>query len=244
MSARIKAFLVHLVGSVLIGLSVLFLVFKLWYPAPLHEAVGVTRIFLLLLLVDVSLGPLLTLLVFKVGKKTLVLDMVVVLLLQLGALGYGLLAVTDGRPVWLVFNVDRFDLVRALDIDERQIEEAEALYRSAPWSGPQWVGAAAPADLVMRNSIVFEALQSHVDIAQRPNLYQPLADMKAEVRLKLRPLEELAAYNDEEYMRATLSQWPQADAWLPLMANAKPMTVLLRRDTAEVVAIVALSPWD
>ncbi len=38
------------------------LVFGVWYPAPLHQALGVTKIFLLLLLVDVVLGPLMTLL--------------------------------------------------------------------------------------------------------------------------------------------------------------------------------------
>ncbi|MOA65376.1 hypothetical protein D3C78_1917430 [compost metagenome] len=68
--------------------------------------------------------------------------------------------------------------------------------------------------------------------------------MDDDLRQKLRPLESLANYNDEQQLRATLSDWPTADAWLPLMANAKPMTVLLRKDTAEVVAVVELKPWD
>lgn len=244
MPARIKAFLIHLAASAFICLVVLFLVFCIWYPSPLHEAVGVTRIFLLLLLVDVSLGPLLTLLVFKVGKKTLVFDLAVVLLLQLGALSYGLWTVTEGRPAWLVFNVDRFDLVRALDIDARQLDDAEEVYRSAPWGGAQWVGAVAPADVEVRNNIIFEALQSHVDIAQRPNLYRPLAGMAADIRFSLRSVDSLTNYNDDEKVHSILRQWPDADAWLPLMANAKPMTVLMRRDTAEVIAIVDLNPWN
>lgn len=244
MSARLKAFFLHLGGSAVIALLTLVLVFQLWYPAPLHEAVGVTRIFLLLLLVDVMLGPLLTLLVFKVGKNTLAFDLGVVLLLQLGALGYGLWTVAEGRPAWLVFNADRFDLVRTLDVDRRQLSEAREEYRMAPWFGPEWVGAAKPVDMAQQNAILFESLMARIDIAQRPNLYRPLADMGDDLRQKLRPLESLANYNDEQQLRAILNRWPNADAWLPLMASAKPMTVLLRKDTAEVIAIVELNPWD
>ncbi|MOA49411.1 hypothetical protein D3C78_1722900 [compost metagenome] len=54
----------------------------------------------------------------------------------------------------------------------------------------------------------------------------------------------MANYNDEQQLRTILNRWPTADAWLPLMAGAKPMTVLLRKDTAEVIAIVELNPWD
>lgn len=244
MPARFKAFLLHFASSAIVGILTLVLVFQLWYPAPLHEAVGVTHIFILLLLVDVVLGPLLTLLVFKVGKKTLIFDLSVILLLQLSALGYGLWAVAEGRPAWLVYNVDRFDLVRVLDIDERQLSEAREEYRTAPWFGPEWVGAAKPVDIAQQNVLLFESLMSRIDIAQRPNLYRPLTEMTDELRLRLRPLEALANYNDEQQLRTTLSHWPTADAWLPLMANAKPMTVLLRKDTAEVVAVVELKPWD
>ncbi|WP_313056119.1 hypothetical protein [Pseudomonas lopnurensis] len=90
MPARIKAFLMHLAVSAVIALLAVLLVFHIWYPAPLHEALGVTHIFLLLLLADVILGPLLTLVVFKIGKKTLIMDLAVIACLQLAALAYGL----------------------------------------------------------------------------------------------------------------------------------------------------------
>ena len=45
-SPRFKAFAIHLCGSLAIGLAMLWLVFGVWYPAPLHEAVGVTDIFM------------------------------------------------------------------------------------------------------------------------------------------------------------------------------------------------------
>ena len=58
MSGRFRAFSWHLSASALVALLTLLLVFFVWYPSPLHEAVGVTHILLLLLAVDVTLGPL------------------------------------------------------------------------------------------------------------------------------------------------------------------------------------------
>lgn len=124
MTPRIKAFLIHLAISIVVALAAMALVFGLWYPSPLHAALGVTGIFLLLLAVDVVLGPCLTLVVFKPGKKTLVFDLAVIVVLQAAALVYGLYTVAEGRPAWLVFAHDRFDVVRVVDINTEHIDEA------------------------------------------------------------------------------------------------------------------------
>src|SRR5690554_961195 len=75
---RIAAFSVHLIISVIVALVVIGLVFFVWYPVPLHTAVGVTGIFLLLLMIDVCLGPLLTTVIYKKGKTTLRIDLAVI----------------------------------------------------------------------------------------------------------------------------------------------------------------------
>jgi len=243
MPARIKAFLMHLAVSAVIALLAILLVFHIWYPAPLHEALGVTHIFLVLLLVDVILGPLLTLLVYKVGKKTLITDLAVIACLQMAALGYGLWTVAEGRPAWIVYNVDRFDVVTVVDIDTRQLNEALAQYRNAPWTEPQWVGTVKPDGPEQRSNILFEAVQGGSDIAQRPNLYRPLAEMTEAIRQRAQPLEKLNDFNDAAAVRDALQSWPSAAAWVPLMARAKPMVVLLGENKSEVIAIVELAPW-
>lgn len=242
-SPRFKAFVIHLCGSLTIGLAMLWLVFGVWYPAPLHEAVGVTGIFVMLLAVDVVIGPLLTLLVFKVGKKTLVFDMAVILLLQVSALAYGVWTVAEGRPAWLVFNADRVDVVRALDIDTRQLEAAAPDYRNAPWFGPRWVGADSPDDPKQRQALMLEAAAGGSDVPQRPELYRPLEQMAPAIRAKALPLERLAVFNDSARVQAELKPWGGADAWLPLMAGAQSMVVLINKDSAKVVAVVNLLPW-
>lgn len=244
MPARIKAFSLHLTISALIALAVIAVVFYLWYPAPLHNAVGVTNIFLIILAVDVVLGPLLTLLVYKVGKKTLVMDLTVIAVLQVAALGYGLWTVAEGRPAWLVFAADRFDLVRILDIDERKLDQAPAQYRKPSLLGPQWVAAVSPTDNSEKSDILLESVFAGVDIAQRPNLYQPLELQKEAIQQRLLELSALPAINTAESIEAVLAKHPSADAWLPLRASNQDMVVLMRKDTAEVIAIVDLRPWD
>ena len=167
MVVRIKAFLLHLLCSAGVALAALYLVFGLWYAAPLHQALGVTHIFLLMVVVDVVLGPLLTLVVYKPGKRTLKFDLAVIVLLQLAALGYGLWTVAQGRPAWLVFNVDRFDVVQIVDIDTRRLTEALPRYRAPAWLGPEWVAARRPEDPERRAEIMFEAAQGGNDVAQR-----------------------------------------------------------------------------
>lgn len=243
MTSRLKAFLIHLLISTCIAVAVIGLVFFIWYPAPLHTAVGVTQIFLILLAVDVVLGPLLTLLVYKVGKKTLVMDLTVIALLQLGALGYGLWTVAEGRPAWLVYGANRFELVRTLDIDERNTG-THATYAKPSWFGPQWVGAASPIDLNAHNDILFEAVGGGFDIYQRPNLYRPLSDMRPSIQSNLQNLDKLARYNPQATIDTVLNNHPTANAWLPLRTDNQDMVVLMQKDTAKIIAIVDLRPWD
>lgn len=243
-SSRARAFGWHVAASCVIAVLTLLLVFLVWYPVPLHDAVGVTTIFLLILLVDVSLGPAVTLMICKTGRRVPVIDIVLIVGLQLSALGYGLWAVAEGRPVWLVFNADRFDLVRANEVDVRKLDEARPEYRSAPWLGPKWVAAKRPVDAEARNAILFEALLAGVDLAQHPEHFVGLAEVTEEVLSRSRPLDELYGYNERKEVAEVLQQWPQADAWLPLKSGARSMTVLLDSSSAGVVSVVDLRPWE
>lgn len=243
MPVRLKAFLLHLAVSAFIALLALLLVFRLWYPAPLHEALGVTHIFLLLLLVDVILGPLLTLLAYKAGKKNLAMDLTIIAALQLSALGYGFWNVVEGRPAWIVYNVDRFDVVTVVDIDTRQLDEAPMQYRNAPWAGPQWVAAANPDNPDKHRDLIFESIVGGSDLAQRPNLYRPLEEMTEAMLKRAQPLTTLNSFNDPATVHATLQKWPTARAWVPLMARTRPMVVLLGENMSDVISIVELHPW-
>lgn len=67
-------------------------VWALVSPYPYREISGGRELFLLLVAVDVVMGPLITLMIFNTGKprRELQLDLIVVGVLQLAALAYGL----------------------------------------------------------------------------------------------------------------------------------------------------------
>lgn len=77
---------------------------------------GVAHILLIVLLIDVIIGPILGFFVYKEGKKSLKIDLTVIIILQLAALIYGLFYIYQGRPIALAFQNNQFELVRYNDI--------------------------------------------------------------------------------------------------------------------------------
>lgn len=246
MGLRHRAFFYHLAGSLLWAVFALFVVFGIWYPRPLQIATGVTGVFLLIIIVDVILGPLLTLIVFRPGKsrRALRFDLIVIITVQLLALAYGLVTVSQGRPVWMVFNIDRFDLVQAYELDNPYREQAHKQYQQLSWIGPQWVAARVPDDKNARDELLFDSLFAGVDLPQRPDLYVPYAEEQERIINKARSLEELKQYNLVADVEKVLRQHPEASAYLPMMGQAESVTVLINKDTADVIAVVDLRPWQ
>ena len=242
MSKRLKFFLSHLSLSFLIALLVIGLVFFIWYPSPLANAVGVTHIFLMLLVIDVILGPLLGLLVYKEGKKSLKFDLTVIIFLQLIALFYGIYSIEQGRPAWLVYNVDRFELVRKNEIIQDNIAKALPQYQQPSWLKPQFVATEFAKDANQRSDDMFAEVLGGISIAQRPERYVELNKAKKQMQQRAQKLELLQQYNNKTDVEKVLAKYPQATAFLPMKASAVDMTVLIDQK-ANVVKIVDLRPW-
>lgn len=242
MSKRLKFFLNHLTLSFLIALLVVGLVFFIWYPFPLAKAVGVTHIFLMMLAIDVIVGPLLGLLVYKEGKRTLKFDLSVIITIQILALCYGIYSIAEGRPVWLAYNIDRFELVRKNEIIEKNIAQALPQYQQVSWLKPQFVATEFSQDAKQRNDDMFAEVLGGVSLAQHPERYLALSKVKDQIQKRAQPLKLLQQYNPKSVVEKTLAQYLQATAFLPLKAGSVDMTVLVDQ-SGEVVEIVDLRPW-
>lgn len=240
---RVKLFICHFSLSVLVAFLVVIGVFLVWYPTPLAKAVGVTHIFLMLIIIDVILGPILGFLVYKEGKKTLKFDLAVVILIQFSALCYGVYSIAQGRPVWLVYNVDRFELVRSNELIEKNIQHASVQFQSPSLFKPQYAAVQFAKDPKQRSEDMFAEISSGISLAQRPERYVSLVQVKQLMQQRAQSLNMLEQFNDKADIKKVLSKYPQADAWVPLKANAVDMVVLLKKDTAEVIKIVDLRPW-
>ena len=244
MPKRLKFFLRHLAVSLLIALFVISIVFFVWYPSPLATAVGVTHIFLMLLVIDVILGPLLGLLVYKEGKKTLKFDLSVIILIQIAALCYGVFSIEQGRPAWLVYNVDRFELVRKNELVDTNIQQAQPRFQKPSWFKPQYVATEFAKDIQQRNDEMFAEVLGGISIAQRPERYVELTQAKTQIKQRALPLVELQQYNSKTEVEKTLAEYPKANAWLPLKANAVDMVVLVNKESASIIKVVDLRPWQ
>lgn len=243
MTHRLNFFLSHLLLSFLVALWVVGVVFFIWYPSPLATAVGVTHIFLMLLVIDVILGPLLGLLVYKEGKKTLKFDLSVIILIQIAALCYGVFSIEQGRPAWLVYNVDRFELVRKNELVDTNIQQAQPQFQQPSWFKPQYVATEFAKDIQQRNDEMFAEVFGGISIAQKPERYVPLIKVKHQIQQRAQNLELLKQFNDQQSVQKILAKYPQADAFVPLKATAVDMTVLIDKEKGEVVKIVDLRPW-
>lgn len=243
MTKRLIFFLSHLSISILLALIIIAWVFLIWYPQPLAQAVGVTHIFLMMVAVDVVLGPILGFFVYKEGKKTLKFDLSVIILIQLSALGYGLYSIAQGRPVWLVYNVDRFELVRNNEIIDTNIQKVQAQFRNPSWFKPKFAAVQIAKNSEERSKNMFEELLGGVSLAQRPERYVGLVQVKPQIQKRAQNLNDLEKYNSKQEVKTVLKEYPSADAWVPLKANAIDMVVLMNKNSAQVVKIVDLRPW-
>lgn len=233
----------HLAASVLVATCAACIVFMFWYPYPLNTAVGVTYIFLMMLGIDMVLGPFLSWLVYKEGKKSLKFDLTVIILIQLLALGFGLYKIADGRPAWLVFNVDRFELVKNNEIVIQNKNQVSEEFRQPSYLQPQFSATEFAKDAKTRTEDMMIELADGISIAQRPERYISLEKAKSQTLERGQSLDLLNKYNTKIQVQQILSQYPDAKIYLPLAATKQDMTVLLNSQ-GDIIKIVNLRPWN
>ena len=232
-SSRIRFFIKHLTVSVCIALLIIAVVFFIWYPAPLAKTEGVSNIFLMLLTIDVILGPLLGLLVYKKGKKTLKMDLSIIIFIQILALSYGVYAIAKPRPAWIVQAGWLFELVPANSIDSENQLKAQAPYCSNPIFGPQWV---AVNEYKNPNSFL---ATPHL----MPALYADMSYAKQRLSQYALQLKDLYTFNEKNNVDKVLDNYPNAKYWMPLRTSGKGLVVLLGQEY-QVIQIVDLDPWE
>jgi hypothetical protein len=181
----------HLLISAAIAAVAIALILGVWYPGPLFEAAGGLGLLNLLVGVDVVLGPLLTLIVFRAGKPGMKFDLAVIGTVQLAALVYGCSVVFLARPAFIVFVKDRFELVAAVDLAPEDLAAAKyPQFRSAPWTGPGLAAADLPADPAERQKLI-ELAAAGLDAQNFPRFYVPYAERAKEVLAKAETVAQL-----------------------------------------------------
>jgi hypothetical protein len=246
---RLRASAIHLGLSLAVAALAALLVFGLWYPYPYREISGGRELFLLVVAVDVIMGPLITLTIFNRAKPWAELrrDLCIVALLQLGALGYGLWTVFVARPVHLVFEIDRFRVVHAIDVAPELLPQAPRDIDALPLLGPTLLSLRPFKSDREKMEATMAALQG-VTLGSRPDLWQAYAVGVPEILNMARPVSQLKTRFAEragEIDRVLASAGPSAQSWvyLPMIGRKFFWTVLLDPATAEVKAYLPLDSF-
>lgn len=236
--------------SAIIAAAVFVLMLLLWYKPPLFSAVGGQQVLLILLGVDVSLGPLITLIIFdpQKSRKALTFDLAVICILQISALIYGVNVVFQARPAFIVFSKNSFDLVTANMLSKEDIARARyPNYRSLPLTGPLYVYSELPTNLKERYEVVLGAF-SGKDLPQFPQYYMPYADHMAAAGRAAKSIAELKKLNPNrtaEIDNAVRSSG-QTEAelgFVPLRAKYQDQVVVLKKKDGKVLEMLQMHPW-
>lgn len=244
---RWKASAIHLSISAIIALIAAAVFLLIWYPPPYFTAAGADELVLLLVGVDVCLGPLLTLIVFKPGKRGLRFDLTCIGIVQSIAFVYGLNVVLDSRPIFLVGVKDRFVLVSANEISDDDLANGSAPeFRSRSWTGPRLVSAHLPADPVERNALISEAFSGR-DVQNLPKYYAPFAKASPDLLAHTKSVEALKLSSEE---RSKLVAWmgehrldPSTARWLPLVARKRDCVMFVDPADAAPKGAIVIDPW-
>jgi hypothetical protein len=248
---RLGAAFIHLGISLALAALAALLVFLVWYPYPYREISGGRSLFLLVVSVDVIMGPLMTLVVFNRSKprRELRRDLTIIGLLQLAALTYGLWTVAVARPVHLVFEIDRFRVVHAIDIPADLLSHAPVDLQQLPLMGPTLLSVREFKDGKESFDATMAALQG-VSLSARPDLWQSYAKAKPKVIAHAHPLDELKnrfPARSVEIDRAVADLSPTRPAtsvgYLPMIGRSSFWTVLIDVNTAEVIAFVPIDSF-
>ncbi len=212
MRFRLKAFGLHLLGSATALTLVLGAFYLGWYRWPGWYLSGVLHIVGILVMVDVFLGPALTLTVSNPAKAhhALARDIAIIVTVQCAALVYGALTLWSGRPLYYTFSADRLEFVQASDIEKGELGLARRQNPSlAPhwYSLPRWVWAPLPNDPEEAMRIMHEAsLGSGKDVIDMPRYFRPWREGLPELRKRLRALDDMQYFSkpEKELLRTRL----------------------------------------
>jgi hypothetical protein len=219
-----------------------------WYGWELFGVMGGQRLLLLLAVIDIVIGPLLTLIVYKTGKPSLRFDLAVIALLQLGFLAYGLYVMASSRPVFLVGVADRFELVFASELDPQDIASApDERFRKLSLSGPVLVGGLMGQTSQERYQLTMSGFAGK-DIQHMPDRYVDYAQVSKDLLAQSKPAEELAATSETARRKLEAAAKdigrPLAQLrTLPIISKRGRATMLMDPESGAPLRPVEVDPW-
>jgi len=233
----------HLLISIAIAAAVLALLLLVWYPGPLFEAMGGMGLLFILIGVDVVLGPTVTLIIFKQGKRGLKLDLAIIGAVQLAALLYGVHVMYLAHPAYIAFVKVQFQVATPAELEPERLAQAKyPQFRRLPLGKPVFLAADVPDDPPSRYELT-NAVMAGLDVQHFPKYYLPYAERTKEILAASQPLERIRKDEPEtgKIIDAYLARSGKNESdlrYLPLRGRDAWIAVLIDARTAEPVKML------
>jgi len=166
---RWQAFGMHLLVSLSLFITMCTIIVVFWYPGVLFTTEGGWQGVRLIAGIDFVIGPTLTLLVYKPGKKGLKFDLTVIGILQVICITYGMYVVNYSRPAVVAYADGIYYTTPLLRFDSRGIDVNQSELLTGNY--PIWVNIKLPENkedrLAVKIKRMWKGLETSVD------LYEP-----------------------------------------------------------------------
>ena len=246
MHFRLKAFSLHLLSSATVLTLILGCLYFGWYHWPGWYLTNVTTVVLVMVGVDVVLGPTLTLIIANKNKprRELTRDIGIIVAVQLCALAYGSVQLWNGRPLYYVFSENALSVVQAYDINDQEADlgrRQNARFAPHWYSLPRWVWAPLPQDPKDRQAIISEA-PSGASVISMPRYFKPWEEGLPALRDQLIKLDDSKFFSGVE--KKKLKQHMQADEvatdqtdTLPFTGRTRPLLAVFNRSSLQIMGM-------
>src|SRR6185312_1551539 len=213
-----------------------------WYRWPGWYVTGFLHVSGILLAVDVTMGPLFTLLIANPRKprKVLARDIAVIAVLQVVALLYGVSTLWGGRPFYYAYSTRELESVAAAQIPRNEAElgrQQNPEFAPHWYSLPRWVWAPVahgPTDPAGTSNAQHKT--ERIDVTQMPRLYRPLAQAGDALRSQLGRVDSWGIFtrNEKQLLKERMAARglpvDQADT-LFMIGHDRPVLIVFDRAT-------------
>jgi hypothetical protein len=202
---------------------------------------------LVMICVDVVLGPTLTFIIAnqKKSRRELTRDIGIIVAVQLCALTYGSAQLWSGRPLYYAYSEGVLQLVQAYDIDPNETKQGrEQNPGLAPhwYNLPRWIWAPLPQDAETSQKIVASAVIGGDDVTSMPRYFKPWEDGLPSLRTQLKKVDDVAYFAPsekkrlKEQMQAARLPVDQSDS-MPLTGRGRPLLAVFDPTNLKITAV-------
>ena len=245
--SKSRAALSHLWPSLLVLATLAILILLAWYPYPFRQFGESGKFAALLILAAVCLAPALTWFVYKKGKRGMLFDLWVIVIIQLAAIAWGTFSLYQSRPYFMVHTVDRFEVFSKRDVDVTRVTDPRFLDK--PLAGPILLYANMPAEPVAYQKFLKEVMfEGKPDLQYRPEFWSLYSERQKPALEKSRPLEDLRNVRPESV--SVIDQLVNKSGgdidqlrFVPALLPNGQFAVILDANSGEFVDTLMLDPW-